>query len=441
VTPSPSATRPPALLLLLLLAGPASARVAVLPLSGPHNPSLERQLSASICGKLGCVPASSVMTAKKVDWDKVHRAHLDGVVVGGLSKSKRPQVLEVSFLTPDAQRVYRTRATIVNGRISSTQLVEIRDGIAAAARPPKSPATAVPPLTPAPGAPTAAAATRPPAGEIAPPPPGEIAPPPAGEIAPPPAGTEIAPPSSTALAEIDGAAKPDIVTVEMALQLLHRNWTYTGNGSPSGLRTYSLSLLSEPRALIGVFPLRSAEGALSAAGLELSGAVAIGPVLAGSNPSAPKFPLSLWWLDGGLRVWLRLGSWRLGPAAGFRAWHQSVQPNSQGIRLDGVPTINVNAVRLGLGVDGPIAGSFGLAAELSYFLVLSTGLDATLFQGASAGPGFEGRLDFTWQVSRPLRLFLGGTFARESYNLNGAGGAEGAQATVFGGELGFRLGL
>ena len=73
--------------------------------------------------------------------------------------------------------------------------------------------------------------------------------------------------------------------------------------------------------------------------------------------------------------------------------------------------------------------------------MLSTGLDTTLFPGASAGPAFEGRLAFTWQVSRPLRLFLGGTFSRESYNLNGAGGAEGAQASVFGGELGFRLGL
>jgi hypothetical protein len=122
-------------------------------------------------------------------------------------------------------------------------------------------------------------------------------------------------------------------------------------------------------------------------------------------------------------------------------WHQSVQPNSQGVQLDGVPTIDAKAVRLGLGVDGPIAGSFGLTAELSYFLVLSTGLDATLFPGASAGPAFEGRLGVTWKVAPPLRLFLGGTFSRESYNLNGAGGAEGAHASVFGGELGFRLGL
>lgn len=439
MTPSPSATRLPALL-LLLLAGPAAARVAVLPLSGPHNANLERQLSATICSKLGCVPASSVMTSRKVDWDKVRRARLDGVVVGGLSKSKKPQILEVSFLTPDAQRAYRTRVTIVNGRISSTQLVEIRDGVAAAvraARAPAAPVAAVPPPPP----PTPGAAAKPPPAGITPPPPAEIAPPPPGEIAPPPAGTEIAPPAAGAIVESEDAAKPELVTVELAIQLLHRNWSYTGELVPGGLRTYGLSLFTEPRALLGLYPLRSAEGILSAAGLELSGAVAIGPVLAGSDPSAPKFPLSLWWLDGGARVWLRLGSWRLGPAVGFRKWHQSVQPNSQGIQLDGVPTIDANAVRLGLGVDGPIAGAFGLAAEVSYFLVLSTGLDKTLFPGASAGPAFEGRLAFTWQVARPLRLFLGGTFSRESYNLNGAGGAEGAQASVFGGELGFRLGL
>lgn len=179
MTPSPSATRLLALV-LLLVAGPAAARVAVLPLSGPHNANLERQLSATICSKLGCVPASSVMTSKKVDWDKVRRARLEGVVVGGLSKSKKPQILEVSFLTPDAQRAYRTRVTIVNGRISSTQLVEIRDGVAAAvraARAPAAPVAAVPPATPAPGA----VAKPPPAG-TAPPPPGEIAPPPPDEL-------------------------------------------------------------------------------------------------------------------------------------------------------------------------------------------------------------------------------------------------------------------
>ena len=440
VTPSPSATRLTALL-LLLLAGPAGARVAVLPLSGPRNASLERQLSASICGKLGCVPASSVMTSKRVDWEKVRRAHLDGVLVGGLSKSKRPQILEVSFLTPDAQRAYRTRVTIVNGRISSAELVEIRDGVGAAVRAAKAPGAAVAPApTPKPPAAAGGAAAAPPPAGV-PPPPGEIAPPPPGEIAPPPPGTEIAPPAAGAVAESESAAKPELVTVDLGVQLVHRSWSYTGQPAPGGLRTYTLSLFTEPRALVGVYPLRSADGLLSAAGLELSGAVAIGPVLAGADPSAPKFPVSLWWLDGGARGWLRLGSWRLGPAVGFRKWHQSVQPNSQGLQLDGVPTIDATAVRLGLGIDGPIAGTFGLTAELSYFLVLSAGLDKTLFPGASAGPCFEGRLDFTWQATRSLRLFLGGTFSRETYNLNGAGGAEGAQATVFGGELGFRLGL
>jgi hypothetical protein len=398
--------------------------VAVLPLSGPRNQSLERQLSATICSRLGCVPASSVMTAKKVDWEKVRRARLDGVVVGGLSKSKRPQVLEVSFLTPDAQRAYRTRVTIANGRISSAQLVEIRDGVVAAARPPRPPA---PVPEPAPGA--AAAAPQP----------GAIAPPPAGEIAPPPAGAVVPVGPEGATAEAEGPPKPPLVTIEMAAQLLHRDWSYTGTLTPNGLRTYTIPLMVEPRAVIGVYPLRYADGLVAAAGLEASGAVAISPLLAGSDPAAPKIPLSLWWVDGGIRVWLRLGSWRLGPAVGFRLWHQSLQPTSQSV--EGVPTIDAKAVRLGLGVDGPIAGAFGLTAELSYFFVLSTGLDAALFPGASAGPAFDGRLGFTWQVSAPLRLFLGGTFSRESYNLNGAGGAESAHASVFGGELGFRLGL
>jgi hypothetical protein len=174
--------------------------------------------------------------------------------------------------------------------------------------------------------------------------------------------------------------------------------------------------------------------------VELAGAVALGSGPAMTVPSAPKFPLSLWWLDAGLRARLRLGSWMLGPGAGFRMTHQSVGPNSQGTRLDGIPTVDAKAVRLGLEAFGPIAGTFGLTAEFNYLLVLSTGLDSE-FPGQSAGPAFEARFGVTWQVSRLLRLALMGTFSQESYNLNASGSADSAKASVFGGELGFRLGL
>jgi hypothetical protein len=447
VTPPLSATRLAALV-LVLAATPALARVAVLPLSGPRNHTLERQLSSSICARMGCVPSSSVMSGKKVDWDKVHRARLEGVVVGGLSKATRPQVLEVSFLTPDGQRAWRQRYTVVNGRISSSTLVQIRDGILAAARPAAAPpapaapavtppapaAAAAPPVAPAPGpaAPAAAAAAAAaPAAEIAPPASGEIAPPASGEIAPPAAG---------AAAEMGGPARPDLVELEVGVQVLHRSWTYSGYNPTGGLRTYTLGLFTEPRSRLGVYPLRSAEGFLASAGLELSGAVALGTVLAGSDPAAPKFPLSLWWLDGGLRARMRLGSWILGPGVGFRLTHQSVNPNSQGAQLTGIPTVDAKAVRLGLEVGGPVAGAFGLSGEFNYLLVLSTGLDAQ-FPGQSAGPAFEGRLGVTWQVSRLLRLALAGTFSQETYNLHASGSADSARAAVFGGELGFRLGL
>jgi hypothetical protein len=434
LTPSPAATRLAALL-LLLVAWPTSARVAVLPLSGPRNVALERQLAASICGQLGCVPASNVMTGKKVDWDKVHRAKLEGVVVGGLSKSKRPQVLEVSFLTPDGQRAWQTHLSIVNGRISSSQLKQIRDGVASAARPgaaaPKPaapPSAAPPPAAPPPAAPPPAA-----------PPPGEIAPPPPGEIAPPPPGTEVAP-SAGGAAEPSGPRLPDLVETELALQVLHRTWTYTGYDPAGGLRGYELPLFAEPRFRLGVFPFRAAEGFFVSAGLELSGAVAVGTTVEGPVAGAPRFPLSLWWLDGGLRVRLRVGSWSLGPGIGFRLSHQSVSPDAEGTTFNGIPTVDAKAVRIALETNGPIAGAFGLSAELAYLLVLSTGLD-TQFPGASGGPAFEARLGVTWQIVRHLQISLAGTFSQERYTLNAPGSAEGARASTYGGELGFRLGL
>ncbi|HZW88360.1 MAG TPA: hypothetical protein VFF12_04715, partial [Myxococcaceae bacterium] len=314
MTPTPSVSRLAALA-LVLVAAPASARIAVLPLSGPRNHTLERQLSSAICARMGCVPASTVMSGKKVDWDKVRRAKLEGVVVGGLSKETRPQVLEVSFLTPDAQRAWRQRYTVVNGRVSSATLGQIRDEVLAAARAPKAapvaPAAATPAAPPVPGAAAAPAAAAP------------IAPPPPGELAPPPAGTDIAPPSAAEAAELGGPPKPDLLEIEIAAQLLHRTWDYSGYDPAGGLRTYTLSLFAEPRARIGVYPLRSAEGVFASTGLELAGAVAVGAVIAGKNPAAPKFPLSLWWLDMGARVRFRLGSWTLGPGVGFRLSHQS----------------------------------------------------------------------------------------------------------------------
>jgi hypothetical protein len=230
--------------------------------------------------------------------------------------------------------------------------------------------------------------------------------------------------------------------VEIATQLLHRTWTYSGYDPAGGLRSYTLSFFPEPRARIGAYPLRSATGLLASTGVELSGAVALGTVVAaGSDPAQPRFPLSLWWFDAGVRLRLRLGTWTLGPGVGFRLSHQSVNPNSQGMRLDGIPTLDAKAVRMGVEAGGPIAGPVGLTAELNYLLVLSTGLDTTRFPNQSAGPAFEGRLGVTWQVSHPLRLFLAGTFSRETYNLNAPGSANSATATVFGGELGFRMGF
>jgi hypothetical protein len=371
-----------------------------------------------------------------VDWDKVRHARLEGVVVGGLSKATRPQVLEVSFLTPDTQRAWRERFTVVNGRISSTNLSQIRDGVYAAARATPAPRGETP-AAPA----AAAAATPPPTAVPTPPPPaGAIAPPPAGEIAPPPAGADIAPPTSAA-AEVEGPPRPDLMEMEIAVQLLHRTWSYSGYDPSGGLRTYTLSFFTQPRGRFGIYPLRTAQGLFASAGLEVAGAVGLGTVIVGNDPAQPRFPINLWWLDAGLRTRLRLGSWILGPAVGFRLSHQSVNPNSAGATLDGVPTVDAKAVRLGLEIGGPIAGSFGLTAELNYLLVLSTGLDTATFPDQSAGPAFEGRLGVTWQVSRPLRLFLAGTFSQERYTLNASGSADAAQASVFGGELGLRVGF
>ncbi|HET9158082.1 MAG TPA: hypothetical protein VFN91_15525, partial [Myxococcaceae bacterium] len=105
------------------------------------------------------------------------------------------------------------------------------------------------------------------------------------------------------------------------------------------------------------------------------------------------------------------------------------------------PTVDAKAVRLGLEAGGPIAGPFGLSAEFNYLLGLSAGLDTGTFPDQSAGSGFEGRLGVTWQLSRALRLMLAGNFSKESYTLNAPGSADSAQATVFGGELGFRVGF
>jgi hypothetical protein len=242
------------------------------------------------------------------------------------------------------------------------------------------------------------------------------------------------------VAELGGPVKPDLFELEIAAQVLHRTWTYSNHDPAGGLRTYTLPVFTEPRARLGLYPLRSPEGFFTSAGVELSGAVALGTVIAGNDPAAPRFPLSLWWLDAGLRVRFRLGSWTLGPGLGFRLSHQSVNPNSAGVNLDGIPTVDAKAVRLGLEAGGPIAGPFGLTAELNYLLVLSTGLDAT-FPEASAAPAFEGRLGVTWQVSHLLRLFLAGTFSQETYNLDAPGSADAARAAAFGGELGFRMGF
>src|SRR5262249_47347479 len=155
-----------------------------------------------------------------------------------LSKETRPQVLEVSFLTPDAQRAWRQRYTVVNGRVSSATLGQIRDEVLAAARAPKAaPVAPAPPPATTPAAPPVAGPAAAARAAAAP-----SAPPPRGELARPPVGTDIAPPSATESAELGGPPKPDLLEIEIAAQLLHRSWDYSGYDPSGGLRTYTLSI-------------------------------------------------------------------------------------------------------------------------------------------------------------------------------------------------------
>jgi hypothetical protein len=203
--------------------------------------------------------------------------------------------------------------------------------------------------------------------------------------------------------------------------------------------------VTEPRLRIGFYPFRWTDGLVSSLGLELSGSLALAPVLAGPDPSAPKFPLSLWSADAAVRLRLRLGSWTLGPALGFRLWHAAVQPNSAGATLSGIPTVDVHAGRVALAVDGPLAGPFGTTGEVSYLQIFSAGqlFEAPYFPSGSGGPSLEARLGVTWRASGNLQLFLAATGSVLNFELNDASPprATSARALAFGGELGFRLGL
>lgn len=416
-----------ATLALVMVAWPAAARIAVLPLTGAKNPSLERQLGATVCNRLGCVPSSTVLTGKKLDWSKVSRAKLQGILVERLSR-EHPQVLELSFFAANQKLAWRKRYRVAGGRISTATLVSIRDQVAAAAQ--KSITAAPPVKAPPPKPPTPAAPT----------PPGEIAPPPPGEIAPPSPELE-----SAGAPESAAGAEPSLIEVEVGIQLLHRKWDYQGLQPGTGLRTYSLSLETEPRVRIGLYPFRWPEGLVAQLGLELSGSLALGPVLDGPDPSAPKFPLSLWSAEAAVRLRLRLGDWTLGPALGFRLWHAAVQPNSTGATLSGIPAVDVHAARLALAVDGPLAGAFGVTGELSYLQILSAGqlFEPPYFPSGSGAPSFEGRLGATWRASTNLQLFLAATGSVLNFELNDSSPprATSARALAFGGEIGFRLGL
>jgi hypothetical protein len=417
-----------ATLAAVIIAWPAAARIAVLPLTGVKNPSLERQLGAAVCNRLGCVPSSTVLTGKKLDWSKVSRAKLQGVLVGRLSR-EHPQVLELTFFGANQKQAWRKRYRVAGGRISTATLVSIRDQVAAAAQ--KSIPTAPPvKAPPRPQPPTPAAPT----------PPGEIAPPPPGEIAPPSPALESAEAPASAAEEA-----PSLLEVEVGIQLLHRKWDYQGLQPGTGLRTYSLALETEPRVRIGLYPFRWPEGLVAQLGLELSGSLALGPVLGGADPSDPKSPLSLWSAEAALRLRLRLGDWTLGPALGFRLWHAAGQPNSTGATLSGLPAVDVHAGRIALAAEGPSASAFGFTGELSYLQIFSAGqlFEPPYFPSGKGAPSFEGRLGATWRASPNLQLFLAATGSVFNFDLNDASPprATSARALAFGGEFGFRLGL
>ncbi len=416
------------LLGVALAAAPAyGQRICILDFPGPGGAAVRKQLATQLCDTSDCVAPPQVSTRGKPDLKKAKREMVQYFVSGTLKKGK----VDLSVLTVARNDAVAAKKTfsLERGQLSPKTLRAAVELVRGAISEPAAPAREPNPPTEMPPPEPVQAALPPPSADTEP-----ASPPVAAEPTP------VAPPESS------GRKAPGFA-LELGSSMLHRSFGYD-NASSGNLRGYDLSLYPLPFLHAELYPF-ALLGIDSLSGLGLEGTFGYAPFLKSKTASGTdSYPTSAMKADFGVN-WrlLPFGSFPLviTPAAGLRIQSFLLAADSTGQLLDGLPNLQFVGVRLGVGLELPVAqDSVILLARFSVMPLLAASelISATYFPSGS-GLGVEGSAGIAVQLASFVQIRA--TFEYTQYSLSfqttssATYVATGAADRYLGGNLALRL--
>ncbi len=404
--------------LVALASGQAEAAPRIsLAMRGDRKAVLATQLATELCGTYECVLRSRVYTGPKLDFAKVRKLKVKGVLSGVVSKKRRERVVSLALLTRPGRPAQRWHFPLtVQGTLppeSLAQLMRDLENRLGGAAPVAAPAVAVPPPVPEPLPPAAPPAPLP---EERPAPPPVLAAPPPSEP-PPPVSPEPAPPPQrpirTREAAEAGKREQWLLAVEAGYFGTKRELSYEGaTGGTNALTTYKVNLASSPRLHLELFPLAPmTDGPFAGIGLFADYSFSLGLT---TDPGQVSTSFSRF--DGGL-VWricpVSSSRFAIVPAVSWKILKFNVDPP-----IAGLPGANLRGVKAGLNLEVPVAGSFSFLLGGGYvrWLTAKDLVQGGFFQGVSAY-GIEAEVGASMALYGPISLRILGEYSTTKYRL------------------------
>lgn len=409
------------------LASPAVARAAertrivMLGVRGDDGAAVASQLSQALCGARVCVPPDRVRRAGKLDFAAAKAQGVAGMLFGTVARQRLQLALLVGSLSP--QKTWSLPLER-GGKLSAASVEGVSRDLdallgAAAAPAPAAEARQAPRPVEAeaarPAAPTAGAESAPervPAAVSAPP------------RAPPRPAAPESPVAAPTVTPVRRAA------VDVGVDFSQRKLSYSGTSTGSStLLAYDASAIVSPVVRLEVSPLATSEGRwYSGATIFASGSRSFGLETEDATTAHKRHGTTLTKLEGGAGLRLRpSASWRgeLLPRVSYR----TVTLKVSGGGIAGLPDTDLAGPSVGVDLEAPLAGRFGVLAGASYTAWLQAKQLVKGYFPSGSAYGLDGNVGVSARVSGPFSLRASLDYTRTTYSLSGTSAYRASGAT------------
>ena len=378
--------------LVCSLTAGAAPKITIAPITGDKKSQVQSQISAVLCRTYTCVPSSRVFTKKKPDWNKIKSAQVQGLLIGGITKTKSGKEAQLSWLTKpgkaekswafpltQAGKLTSSSLQTLTGDVGSvTAPTEVSGGIGAvgalaggsaadtlATTPPTTgPASA----SSAAGAMAAGAAL---AGTTAEPLPLPVTP------TPLPGEKTLA---DTPVAVDAGANQTSEAqrhqwrfAAELGVDLVNRNLSYSNVGGSSILRPYTANLFFAPMARLSFFPIAFfSDGFFSGIGLYADYAFSVG-LKSSFSDSTNTFEKGTTFsrLNAGVEWRMRFikdSDFAIVPFFAYTKQKFVTDGSPTDTGFNGLPQFDLNGIKFGLRFDIAVTSGFWIVVGGDYVL-------------------------------------------------------------------------